>query len=185
MRLKLYTLLVILLGAGVSAQQENYKLGTFGAFQGDLGLDFSYILRPEDRGDVFQAKNKQIYFTYGSTISLGHQMFDWLALSGGVRYNYITPKYHLLSWMVQPYFFTSSPQDKEFNFVSLSLGRQFNSSHGITNGSILGLGLGKVDLTNEQLAQKLQLSLEVHSFDDNFWFLSFSYGIVLFSNKNL
>ena len=169
------------------SQKENLKLGYFGSVQADAGLDLGSIIRkPADPNDYYSAKDQfPTYFSYGFTGQLGYQPLNWFAIAGGLRYSYISPKFHNLYWMVQPYFFVSNPIDKEFQYITLNFGRQINTTHGLRDNGFIGLGVGGFGLINERVAQKIQLNLDMQVADDAVWFLGFSYGITVFSNKNL
>ena len=170
-----------------SQEKENLKLGVFGTLQTDVGLDLGSILRkPQNPNEYYSEKDQfPTYFTYGFTGQIGYQPLNWLALGTGLRYSYISPKFHNIYWTVQPYFFVSNPKDKEFNFITLNFGKQINTTQGLSNNGFIGVGGGFYELARERTAQKFQLNLDVQVADDAVWFLGLSYGITVFSNKNL
>lgn len=170
-----------------SQTKENLKLGVFGSVHADIGLDLGSIIRkPQDPNDYYSTKDQYpTYFTYGFTGQIGYQPLNWFALATGLRYSYISPKFHNIYWMVQPYFFVSNPVDKEFRFITLNFGKQINTTQGLSNNAFLGIGAGFYDVVGERLAQKIQLNLDVQNADDAVWFLGISYGITIFSNRNL
>lgn len=165
------------------------KLNFFGTAQADIGLDLGSILRPNKNPDgtpKYYYEEQPTYFTYGASVQGGYQPLNWLALSTGLRYSYITPKFHNVYWIVQPYFFISPPENKEFGYLTLNFGKQINITQGRSANGFIGIGVGKFDLAGQNLAQKFQLNLDVQTTkNDAIWFLGFSYGIVLFNNKNL
>lgn len=172
-----------------SQNKENYKLNFFGSLQADAGLDLGSILKP-NRNNTNQTASyyddQPTYFTYGFSAQAGYQPLNWLAFSSGLRYSYITPKFHNVYWMFQPYFFITRPEDKDLGYLTFDFGKQINKTQGSSNSSFVGIGVGKVDLIKENLAQKFQFNLDVQAIpEDPIWFLGFSYGIVIFSNKNL
>lgn len=166
----------------------NNKLHFFGVAQADIGLDLGSIVNPDTNVDGtpnYYSENPT-YFTYGLTTKAGYQPFNWLALSSGLRYSFISPKFHNLYWLIQPYFFFSPAEDKDFNYLTFNYGTQINSTQGRSHNGFIGIGIGKFDLVGQNFAQKLQLNLDVHTtLNDAVWFLGLSYGIVIFSNKNL
>ncbi len=170
-----------------SQQKENLKLAVFGSVQADVGLDLGSIIRkPQNPEEYYSTTNQHpTYFTYGFTGQVGYQPLNWLALSGGLRYSYISPKFHNVYWMVQPYFFISNPIDREFQYITFNFGRQMNTTQGLSNNGFVGIGAGFYDLVSNHFAQKIQLNLDVQTADDAVWFLGLSYGITIFSNKNL
>ncbi|MDO5615248.1 MAG: hypothetical protein Q4G16_03600 [Cruoricaptor ignavus] len=152
---------------GLAQEKPNYKLGFFTSLQADMAFDLGTILRPNrDANDYYsQYDDDKTYFTYGFNAQLGYQPLNWFALAGGIRYAYITSKYHNLYWTIQPYFFITDPMDKDFGYFTLTLGSQFNKTQGLSNNGFLGIGIGKFDLVNDRFAQKIQINLDVQSAD--------------------
>ncbi len=185
---KFYIFTLILVSAIYFGQEkENLKLNFFGGIQTDIGLDLGSIIRkPENPNDYYSTQDQfPTYFTYGFTAQVGYQPLNWLALATGIRYSYISPKFHNIYWSVQPYFFMNNLRDKDFEYLTLNFGKQINSTQGLSNNGFIGIGAGKIDLMNERIAQKFQLNLDVQVADDAIWFVGFSYGITFFGNKNL
>ena len=187
MKKRFLYILIFISGFAFSQQKENLKLGFFSSLQADVGLDLAGIIREKKDPSIyyFEQNKYPTYFTYGFTGQVGYQPLNWFAMAAGLRYSYITPKFHNVYWMVQPYFFVSNPQDREFRYITASFGRQLNTTHGLSDGGFMGLGVGGFGLISERVAQKVQFNLDVHSADYAVWFLGVSYGITIFSNKNL
>lgn len=167
--------------------KENLKLGTFGSLQADVGFDLPSILGKKLQTNEYEYRysNQKTYFTGGFSSQIGYQPLNWLALAGGIRYSYISPMFHNLYWTVQPYFFITKPENLDFGYFTLQIGRQFNKTQGLDDNGFVQVGVGKFDVINNHTAQKFQLSLDVQLADDSIWFLGISYGITFFSNKDL
>lgn len=182
------TILFILLISSLPllSQEKVYKLGTFGIVQADLGLDLTMLLSRRDENSLYDSRrnDEPTYFNYGFQAQAGYNPFHWFGFSGGVRYTYITDKYHNLYTTGQLYFFTSDKDDEDRKYLSLYFGKQFNNTQGYKNGGFIGLGIGGIQLVNEHIGQKLQIHIEGHSAGEEFpWFIGFSYGIVFHSRK--
>lgn len=166
--------MVLMSSLSFGQSKINNKLNFFGIAQADIGLDLGSIINPDtDTGGTpkYYYNEKPTYFTYGFTAQAGYQPLNWLGLSSGLRYSFISPKFHNLYWHVQPYFFFSPSENKDFNYLTLNFGRQINSTQGRSANGFIGIGIGKFDLAGENLAQKLQLNLDVHTTsDDAVWF---------------
>lgn len=171
-----------------SQMKPDLKMGSFITAQADIGLDIGSIWRSRhsdfNYGNPYY-ESPPMYYTHGFTTQIGFQPKNWIAVAGGVRYSYVGPKFHNLYWTIQPYFFISPPEYKEFSFITLQLGRQFNNTHGLTDNGFMGIGVGKFELIGIRLAQKIQLNLDVQMANDAIWFVGFSYGITIFTNRNL
>lgn len=183
----LLPLLIFFSLIGSAQQKELYKLKFFGTVQSDVGFDLATVIRkPDQQTGLYNAEDQSsMHFSYGFTGQVGYQPVNWLALSGGLRYSYISTKFHNVYWVVQPYFFTSDADSKDFNFLTIFFGTQLNTTQGLRNNRFFGMGLGKFDLVGNNLAQKIQLNLDIQQAEKALWFVGFSYGITVFSNKNI
>lgn len=181
---KLLPIVFVLISSTLFSQKKkNHKWDFFGIVQADIAFDLASLIK----GDRNYDANEETYFSYGSQANIGYQPLNWFALSGGLRYAYVTPKYHNLLWNIQPYFIISDPEDEDKEFLTFSLGKQINNTQGIRENSFFGLGYGKTIYTNQHLAQKVQLTLDSHFIKgkDKILLIGISYGIIIFSNRNL
>lgn len=124
-------------------------------------------------------------YQFGIEAEAGYQLLSWWAVSGGVRYHYMEPRFHLLSYTLGAYFFVTPTEDLSFGYINLKYGQQFNQSL-INNAQFIHLGAGQIDIseTRPHLAQKLEVFIENHQLIDSHWFIGISYGITLYRNKN-
>ncbi len=172
--------LLILLSFQLNAQhqQKDYRLGLFAEGSAHIGFDLASVIGTNE--------DREKHLTLGLGAQMGVQPLTWLAISGGFRYSYITPNYHLLGYNIQPYFFIGAPENEDFNFLSFKWGKKQNRN--LTSmGNWYGHSIGKIEVGDRrQLGQKMELSLDFYDLgQDKFAFIGFSYAIVLFSNKSL
>lgn len=181
-------LILILSNISVSSQTKDYRLGVFGSAQADLGLDASFWFRrnqeKNNNNNSSSREKRDFHITYGTQAQIGWQPLHWLGIAGGLRYSYISNKYHNVYAMVQPYFFLSPKDEEEKSYITLALGKQINNTQGFSNGGFVQLGIGRIDLMEKHIAQKIQLNLDVQPAGNNtIIFIGLSYGIVFHSRR--
>ena len=168
------------------AQEKPNKLGIFGTLEVGAGFDLADIIRTNQaKTDNEKSQLPPGKFNYGFTSQLGFQPLHWFALSGGLRYSYIDPNYHLLYAVVQPSFFLGDPKVEDFLYIYGSFGTKINHTAS-KNAGFAGVGVGKIEPLNRHFGHKFQLYLEDQVLEgEGNVFIGLSYGIVIFSNKNL
>ena len=83
------------------------------------------------------------------------------------------------------YFFLNDIQDEDFTFLSAKAGFQINKTL-IDNSNFFGVGIGKFWNSYNHFGQKMEIGLERLSLDkQSGFFVVFSYGILITSNKKL
>lgn len=180
---KILFLILMLSNISVFSQTKDYRLGLFGSAQADFGPDISFLFR-RDKDSHYEDDNDDFYITYGTQAQVGWQPLHWLGIASGVRYSYVSNKYHNVYAVVQPYFFTSPKDDEEKSYITLALGKQINNTQGFSDGGFIQLGLGRIDLMEKHIAQKIQLNLDVQPAGNNtIIFIGLSYGIIFHSRK--
>ena len=178
---------LFILGYSVKAQEkiESQKLGVFTSLEAQLGFDLASIFRqkPADQTyDQYFKESKPGKFNYGFTGQIGIHPISWFAISGGLRYSYIDPNFHMLYFQVQPYFFVTPPDEKQFGYVFGTFGTKINQT-AANHASFGGVGVGRIEPLGKRFGQKYQIYLEDQVLDGNgTLFIGISYGIVLFSN---
>lgn len=186
MKKNLLFIFIIFSNFTFSQVKPDFKMGSFITAQADIGLDLGSIWRAKNSDFNYgYYESPPMYYTHGLATQIGFQPKNWIAIAGGLRYSYVGLKFHNLYWSIQPYFFLTPPENKEFGYFTLQLGKQFNKTHGLTDNAFMGLGFGKFDIIDTRLAQKIQLNLDVQMANDAIWFVGFSYGITIFTNRNL
>ncbi|MEJ8590193.1 hypothetical protein JSO54_02960 [Riemerella anatipestifer] len=171
---------------GFAQEKKSDKLGIFTGVNANVGLDLASILRRNNtntNNHTLNNSRSDEKFAYGFASELGIQPFNWFAISGGIKYNYVSDNYHLLYYIINPYIFVTKAEDHDFGYIGLKLGKQFNRS-AANDTAYWGLSVGKFDASlYRNLGQKFEISLEGYSMGN--WFIGFSYGIVFYSNKSL
>lgn len=178
--------LFLLSSISLFSQEKPNKLGVFVSLEANIGFDVAEMIRRNNaRTEYEKSQLPPGKFNYGFTSQIGFQPFNWFALSGGFRYSYIDPNYHLLYYVVQPNFFLGDPKDEEFAYLFGNIGSKINHT-AAENAGFIGLGIGRIEPVNKYLGHKFQIYLEDQVLDGTGnIFLGFSYGLVIFSNKNL
>ncbi|WP_018676175.1 hypothetical protein [Riemerella columbina] len=180
----LSTVLLFVFALVFSQDTKLEKLNFFTSFNVQTGVSANIFLSKNDMNDPYQ-KPIESTFTYGFDAEAGYQPLSWLGLSGGVRYSYAEPNYHLMYYTLNSYFFVTNPSDLEFGYITLKYGKQFNHSL-IDDASFLRLGIGKFDNSiYKKLGQKFEIYIEDQMLMEHTWILSISYGITINSNKKL
>ena len=184
--MKKFYLLLLFVSTLAFSQEKPAKLGVFGSLEASVGLDLADIIRTNNaQSDYEKSQLPPGKFNYGFTSQIGFQPFNWFALSGGIRYSYIDPNYHLLYAMVQPHFFLGDPKDQDFLYIYGNFGTKINQT-AAKNAGFAGLGIGKIEPLNKHLGHKFQLYLEDQVLDgEGNIFIGLSYGVVFLGNKNL
>lgn len=182
---KIYYLFLLIPILGFAQEKPN-KLGVFGSIETNIGFDLGDMIRTSNaKTDYEKSQLPSGKFNYGFASQIGFQPLNWFALSGGLRYSYIDPNYHLLYFTVQPYFFLGDPRDEDFGFIFVNYGNKMNQT-AARNGGFVGLGIGKIEPLSKRFGHKFQLYLEDQILDGNGnIFIGLSYGIVIFSNQKL
>lgn len=183
---KTFILFILFSIFAFSQEKKSLKLGAFGSLEANIGLDLKEIIRRNNATNDYEKYNEPPgKFNYGFSANAGFQPLKWFAVSGGLRYSYVDPNYHLIYATAQPYFILNNPEDREFVYIFANIGQQINKTAAEKSG-FLGLGIGKIEPINERLGQKFQIYLDdqVIAGEANV-FIGISYGIVIFSNKNL
>lgn len=176
----------ILMGTCFFAQMSSEKLGFFSSVEANVGFDLAHIIKENQAvTDYEKAQVPPGKFNYGFHAQAGYQPLNWFSLAGGLRYSYIDPNFHLLYVTLQPNFYISDPMDEYFEYLFASIGQKINRT-AAENAGFAGIGFGKMTPLTTRFGQKFQLYLEDQLVDGNgSVFVGLSYGIVLFSNKNL
>lgn len=121
-------------------------------------------------------------FTYGVSVVGGYQVFRFMAIGTGFRYNYITDNFHLLNWAIQPKFFFGKDDGKVV--LELEYGKQINQSI-VSNTNYFGGKLAWQDSLSKGLNQELGVFLYGGNYTlSNTYFVGLSFGITIFSQKN-
>ncbi|MBU4538312.1 MAG: hypothetical protein L6264_10715 [Weeksellaceae bacterium] len=168
------------------AQEKPNKLGVFGTFDANVGFDLGDIIRTNQaKTDYEKSQLPPGKFNYGFSSQIGFQPLNWFALGGGLRYSYIDPNYHMLYAMVQPTFFIGDRKEEDFLYIYGNYGTKINQT-ATKQGDFVGLGIGKIEPLGKHFGHKFQIYLEDQILDnEGNIFIGLSYGIVIFSNKNL
>lgn len=168
------------------SQEESTKLGVFTSFDANIGLDLADIIRTS-QAETQEEKDRLPpgKFNYGFSALAGIQPFNWFSVSGGLRYSYIDPNYHLLYYKLQPQFYLGDPKDEEFTYLFANFGSMINHTAAKQAGFV-GIGVGFVEPLSKRFGHQFQINLDDQILDGNGnIFIGISYGIILFSNKNL
>lgn len=91
-----FLLILLFFQLNAQHQQKDYKLGLFAEGSAHIGFDLASVIGTNE--------DREKHLTFGLGAQMGVQPLTWLAISGGFRYSYITPNYHLLGYNIQPYF---------------------------------------------------------------------------------
>ena len=167
-------------------QEKAAKLGAFSTLETNIGLDLAQMIRDgRAKTDYEKSQLPPGKYNYGFTAQIGVQPLNWFALGGGLRYSYIDPNYHLLYAMVQPKFFLGDPRDEEFFYLFGSMGTKINRT-AADNAGFVGIGAGMVEPLSKRFGHLFSVAVEDQILDgEGSIFISLSYGIIIFSNKNL
>ena len=177
---------LIIISSSSFAQESPKKLGFFTSFDVNIGLDLADMIRRNRvQSDYEESQLPPGKFNYGITGMVGYQAFKWFSISGGLRYSFIDPNYHLVYYKVQPQFYLNSDSDDDFTFLFLNFGNKLNET-AAKKASFVGIGIGKTETLSKRFGHQFQVSLDFQKIDhDTNVFIGISYGIILFSNKNL
>ena len=170
----------------LSAQQTADRLGFYTTLDADIGLDLASIIRnTKEKTIKEQYAEPPGKFHYGFSLLAGYQLLNRFSISGGVRYSFIDPNYHLIYYKVQPNFFLGDPKNQDFMYIFANFGSKLNHT-AAKNAGFAGIGIGKIEPLNQRFGHQFQISLDDQIIDGNATvFIGLSYGIILFSNKNL
>lgn len=168
------------------AQDKPNKLGVFTTIDANVGFDLGRMIRDNQAKTEFEkSRLPPGKYNYGFSLLAGYQPLQWFSISGGLRYSYIDPNFHLLYYKIQPNFYVNDPRDGEFNYLFANFGTKLNRTAAKTAGFV-GLGFGRIEPLNKKFGHHFQLSLDDQIIEgESTIFIGFSYGIILFSNKNL
>lgn len=160
--------------------QENttdFRFGIFQKISAHIGIDAHYFIDKE---------HSSIDFNYGFSAEVGFHPFKRWAISGGLRYDYITPNLHPIYAFIKPHFLLNNPsEERDYSFVNLKYGQKINHIN-TPEAQVLGIGLGFFEVVKKGMGHQFEIFVDFHSLShDTPWFVGFSYGIFLFGNKNL
>lgn len=183
--MKKFLLPSLFASALIFGQAHTKKLGAFGSVEVNAGFDLADIIRTKNAKNDFERRQLPPgKFNYGVTSLVGFHPLNRLALSGGLRYSYIDPNYHLLYAVVQPELVLGTLEDENFNYLFANFGQKINHTAAADAG-LVGLGFGTVESLGKNFGHKLQVYVEdqITAGEANI-FVGISYGIILFSNKH-
>lgn len=177
---------LIIISSSSFAQESPKKLGVFTSFDVNIGLDLADMIRRNRvQSDYEESQLPPGKFNYGISGMIGFQPLKWFAISGGLRYSYIDPNYHMVYWKVEPKFIINDALDEDFGYLFVNFGNKINETNA-NNASFVGIGIGKTETLSKRFGHQFQVSLDFQKIDhDTNIFIGISYGIILFSNKNL
>lgn len=170
----------------IFAQEKIQKLGVFTSLDVNIGFDLVSIIKenqattPYEKDQLPPGK-----FNYGFSALAGYQPLKWFSISGGLRYSFIDPNFHLIYYKVQPQFYIGDLQNEDAVYLFANFGEKLNQTAAKKAGFV-GIGVGKIEPLSKRFGHQFQLSLDDQIIDGNGnIFIGISYGIILFSNKNL
>lgn len=183
---KLILVLFLSTSLSVFAQKKSTKLGVFTSVDANIGFDLASIMRDNQAQNEYEKSQLPPgKFNYGFSLLTGYQPLNWFSLSGGLRYSYIDPNFHLLYYKVQPNFYINNPEADDLVYLFANFGAKINHTAAKKAGFV-GIGIGKTEPLSKRFGHQFQLSLDDQIIDGNgSIFIGLSYGIILFSNKNL
>ena len=181
-----FYILILFFSSFLFGQEKSKKLGFFTTVEANLGFDLGAIIKESQVTNEYEKRNLDPgKFNYGFAAQVGYQPLNWLALGTGLRYSYVDPNFHVVYWSLQPYIIVSNSKDEEKYYISPTFGTQINHTAS-RNAKFFGIGVGAFEPVKNKFANKFQVNVEVQDFDGNGTvFVGFTYGITLFSNKNL
>lgn len=170
----------------IFAQKQSYRLGFFTSIDANVGLDLADIIRTNQAQTEFEKENLPPgKYNYGFNLLAGYQPLNWFSISGGLRYSYIDPNYHMLYYKVQPQVYVGNLKDEDYTYLFANFGTKINHTAAKQAGFI-GLGFGMVEPLSKRFGHQFQVYLDDQILDGSGnVFIGISYGIILFSNKNL
>lgn len=186
--MKKFIFFIVLLFLNSLAAQEktnqNLRMGFYSNTEANVGFDLGSILRDDSNKTEYEKQQEDPgRYNYGVSSLIGYQPIKWFALGGGLRYSYIDPNFHLIYAFIQPQFIINNVQQDDPVFIKLNFGKQINSSV-VKNTGFVGLSFGKSEVINPHFAHYFQFNLDAQALDSTVFFVGFSYGIQIFSNKN-
>lgn len=183
---KILFFLLIISSAECFAQEKSIKLGFFSSVDANIGFDLDDIIRSNQvKTDYEKSKLPPGKFNYGLSGMIGFQLLRWFSISGGLRYSYIDPNYHLVYYKVQPQFYVGNNSDDDLNYLFFNFGNKINET-AANDAAFVGIGIGRIETLSKRFGHQFQLHLDYQNLDsDANVFIGFSYGILLFNNKNL
>ena len=184
---RIFLILLLIISATSFAQDETPKrLGFFTSIDANVGFDLGSIIKNNQANDDYERSQLPPgKFNYGISAMVGYQPWKWFAISGGSRYSYIDPNYHLIYWKVEPKFIISDALDEDLGYLFFNFGNKINET-AASKAGFVGIGFGKIETLSKRFGHQFQIYLDVQRIDNESpVFVGFSYGIILFSNKNL
>ena len=168
------------------AQEKPIKLGFFTSVDVNVGFDLGDLIRSNQaKTDYERSQLPPGKLNYGVSGMIGFHPLKWFSISGGLRYSFIDPNYHLIYYKIQPQFYLGNNGDDDLNYLFFNFGSKLNETAANTAGFV-GIGFGKIETLSKRFGHQFQLSLDDQIIDGNgSIFIGLSYGIILFSNKNL
>lgn len=168
------------------SQEKSYKLGFFSSIDANIGFDLGDIIRTNQAQTQYEKDQLPPgKYNYGFNFLAGYQAFKWFSISGGFRYSYIDPNYHLLYYKVQPQFYLGNLKDEDYTYLFANFGTKINQTAAEQAGFV-GIGVGFVEPISKRFGHQFQINLDDQILDGNgIIFIGISYGIIIFSNKNL
>ena len=183
---KLVFLGFLIFASMLYGQEKSNKLGVFTSLDLNIGFDLGDIIRTNLAKDDYELSQLPPgKFNYGISFLVGVQPINWFSLSAGLRYSYIDPNYHLVYYKVQPNFYLGDSTDQDFLYLFANVGSKLNET-AAEKASFVGVGIGKIEPLSKRFGHQFQVSLDnqIINREGNI-FIGFSYGIILFGNKNL
>lgn len=177
---------LLVFSACAFGQEKAQKLGFHASLDANIGLDLADIIRTRQaKSDYEISQLPPGKFNYGFSAMAGYQPLSWLSLNGGLRYSYIDPNFHLIYYKIQPNFYLGDPNDEDFLYLFTNFGMKINETAAQKAG-FFGIGVGKIEPLSTRFGHQFQAHLDIQGIDDEaLVFVGLSYGITLFSNKNL
>ena len=185
--MKKFYFLLLIFPTLIFSQEKRNKLGFFGSVEANIGYDVAAMIKESQVTNEYERENLDPgKFNYGFSAQAGYQPLNWFALGTGLRYSFVNPNFHVIYWNIQSYFFVNNPEVEENRvYISANFGTQINKTAS-RNAKVIGLSVGGFGPVTKNLGNKFQVNLEVQDFDGNgTLFVGFTYGIAIFSNKNL
>ena len=183
---KLILLFFIASSIFLYSQKTTTKLGVFTSLDANIGFDLGSMIRnSKAKTDYEKSKLPPGKYNYGFSVLAGYQPFNWFSVSGGLRYSYIDPNFHLIYYKVQPNFYINDPESDDLVYLFANFGNKINHT-AAKNAGFVGIGIGAIEPLSKRFGHQFQVSLDDQIIDgESSVFIGISYGIILFSNKNL
>ena len=185
--MKKIILIITILASGLFfSQEKSNKLGFFSSIDANIGFDLGDIIRTNKAQTQYEIDQLPPgKYHYGFSAMVGYHPLNWFSLSGGLRYSYIDPNFHLIYFKVQPQVFVGDLKDEDYTYFFANFGRKINQTAAKEAGFV-GIGFGMIEPFGKRFGHQFQVNLDDQIIDGSGTiFIGISYGIILFSNKDL